>query len=476
MIDIEQQQQQIKQIEKELKELHEVPEENREPTFDMIANNLWTRYTELTDAERTADLREQCNNILLTANEIERITVEEETKERIRQIETELTDMYAQPTLNRKLDFDFVVDNLFDELCRLQGINETPAVRQPYEALTIVADNEAMREIDQKQADIRDTKAGLRNLYLKLKKERKDTFLISTGYFFGKLVKLTTSEEAMQFRTSCENEHEEKEKLLINRLGVEFIELSSKPTKDRQSDHDDRKEEIVRELMNMVSKQKLDEMIDAGIEEDRRVKQREALQHREKQRELQRPKSGNSSRDAKEMKESKQQDSLGLPIPQAQRDNGQKKKKRQSIEMVVTFEKENGSRHTGQSSETSVSRSVTPVEQIGSIEIEKSKSKSKSPEQQVDIGADSEPPMILDIEREEKKRSKSEPAVMTENIERKEEKEEKKTVSQPIVIESLNDDGSNGSESTRETDTSSDINIDPVYANNKGWLVELKLC
>ena len=95
MIDIEQQQEQIKQIETELKELYEIPEENRESTFDMIANNLWTRYTELTNVERTASLREECDNILLTANEIERIMVEEETKERIKQIQIELTDLYS---------------------------------------------------------------------------------------------------------------------------------------------------------------------------------------------------------------------------------------------------------------------------------------------------------------------------------------------------------------------------------------------
>ena len=245
------------------------------------------------------------------------------------------------------MDFDFTVNNLFDELCRLQEINKTLAVRQPYEALTIVAENEAMREIDQKQAEIRDTKASMRNLYLKLKKERKDTFLISTGYLFGKLLKLTTYEEALQFRTICVNEHNENERLFVNRLGVEFMDLSGKPTKDRQQDHEDRKQEIVRELMTMVSKEKLDEMIDEGIKVDRQVKQREALQHRERQEQLARPRSGNSSRNGNEMKESKQQDSLGLPLPQAQRDNGHRRRKRPSIEMVVTFDEEDEARHTG---------------------------------------------------------------------------------------------------------------------------------
>ena len=70
MIDIEQKQEQIKRIETELRELYEVPEVNREPTFNMITNNLWTRYTELTNVERTVDLREHCNNILLTSAQL----------------------------------------------------------------------------------------------------------------------------------------------------------------------------------------------------------------------------------------------------------------------------------------------------------------------------------------------------------------------------------------------------------------------
>ena len=81
------------------------------------------------------------------------------------------------------------------------------------------------------------------------------------------------------------------------------------------------------------------------------------------------------------MKESKQQDRLGLPIPQAQRDDKQQKKKRPSIEMIVTFEEGNGSQHGGQSSETSRSRSVTPIEQPRSdreaIEIEASQENRK---------------------------------------------------------------------------------------------------
>ena len=58
-------------------------------------------------------------------------------------------------------------------------------------------------------------------------------------------------------------------------------------------------------------------------------------------------------------------------------------------------------------------------------------------------------------------------------MKRKDDKTEKKTVSQEITIESHDDNGSNGSESTRETDTSSDVSINSIYKNNKGWLIDL---
>ena len=208
------------------------------------------------------------------------------------------------------------MDNLFDELSKLQGINDTSALRQPYQAFTDTADNEAMQQLDQKEADIAAAKAGLRNLYLKLKKERKDTFEIATGYLFGKLTNLTSYNEAAEFRASCIKEHNDKEELYIKQLGIEFMDLSSKPTNDRKQDHDDRKEQIVRELGSMVSRNELNEMIDEGIKADRRVKQREARAQSERQKQLAGPRSGNRSREQKEMKESKQQDSLGLPIPQ----------------------------------------------------------------------------------------------------------------------------------------------------------------
>ena len=89
------------------------------------------------------------------------------------------------------------------------------------------------------------------------------------------------------------------------------------------------------------------------------------------------------------------------------------------------------------------------------------------------IGAESEPPIILDEKHEEKVRSESEPAMIVENVERKDKEEEKKTVSQEIVIDSPDDNGSNGSDTTRETDTSSDVNVNPIFEGKKGWLLEL---
>ena len=88
----------------------------------MVSNNLWSRYTELTNLEKVSNLREECDNLVLTANEIERMMVEEETKERMEQIDKELKRLFSQTTLSRKLDFDFVVDNLFNELSRLQEV------------------------------------------------------------------------------------------------------------------------------------------------------------------------------------------------------------------------------------------------------------------------------------------------------------------------------------------------------------------
>ena len=150
-------------------------------------------------------------------------------------------------------------------------------------------------------------------------------------------------EQADQFRIRCMNENEELETAEINKLGIEFMAISNKPTKERKSTDDDRKQEIVRHLMNVVPRIELNKMIDEGIKFEKQIQEKERLAQRQQQRELAGPRSGNGSRDSGEMKESKQQDSLGLPIPQAQRDNGQKKRKRPSIEMIVTFDEENGS-------------------------------------------------------------------------------------------------------------------------------------
>ena len=109
----------IKQIETQLREQYEIAEDNRQPTFDMLTENLWARYGELVDAETVSNLREECENLVLTANEIDRLMIEEETKERIKQIDAELNRLYSQTRMSRKLDFDYIVDNLFGELSRL---------------------------------------------------------------------------------------------------------------------------------------------------------------------------------------------------------------------------------------------------------------------------------------------------------------------------------------------------------------------
>ena len=176
--------------------------------------------------------------------------------------------------------------------------------------------------------------------------------------------------------------------------------------------------------MNMVPRSELNDMIDEGITIERQVQDRERLARLQQQRELAGPSSGNSSRDSGEMKESKQQDSLGLPIPQAQRDIGQQRERRPSIEMIITFNEENGSEHIGQSSEASKSRSVTPIGQprsgVEAIEIEAPKEQSKTPEQQIGLqmGTESEPPTIPDKDQDESKRSESEPTMIIENIEK----------------------------------------------------------
>ena len=61
------------QIETELKDLHEIAEDDRQSTFDSDVNNLWTEYSKLVDENKVSDLREECDNLTLTANEIDRL-------------------------------------------------------------------------------------------------------------------------------------------------------------------------------------------------------------------------------------------------------------------------------------------------------------------------------------------------------------------------------------------------------------------
>ena len=227
--------------------------------------------------------------------------------------------------MSRKLDFDYTVDNLFGELSRLQEVNDTPEFRQPYQAITDIIENRLALEREQNENEIEDSKVNLRNQYLTLKRDRRETFLITTGFIFSRLVTLIGYNQTDEFRARCINEHEELETREINKLGIEFMEISRKPTKQRKSTDDDRKQEIVTQLMNMVPRRELNDMIDEGIKVERQVQEKERLAEQQQQRELAGPTSGNSGGDSREMKESKQQDSLGLPIPQAQRDNGQQR-------------------------------------------------------------------------------------------------------------------------------------------------------
>ena len=479
LVDEEEKRIRIKQIEVELKELYEIAENNRKSTFKTLTDNLWIRYNELTNAEMVSNLREECNNLLLTANEIDRMMMEEQHKERINEIDNELRRLYSVSTLSRKLDFDYVVDNLFDELSKLQKVDNTPELRQPYQMLTKQVDREAIQSNQQQQQnDLKEAKDSLRNYYLKLKKDRKDTFLITTGFLFSKIVQLSSYEEADAYRTLCINAHNELERKEISKLGIEFMAISGKATKHRTPADHERKLKIIDELRKLVPRTRLNQMIEESMSLEKRIKERESLAYlqqqqqrpRQQQRQIVQPRSGNIARGPREMMESKQQDSLGLPVPQAQRENGirEPRKRRESVEMIVTFEEESDARQTGPSSERTVSRSITPVDQIP-------KEKSKTPEQQIEaqILADSEPPIILDTEQKQIERAESEPIMMTEIEDRKDKEEEKKTVSQPIATESPEENGSNGSESTRETNTSSDIEIDPRYENNKGWLEDL---
>ena len=197
------------------------------------------------------------------------------------------------------------------------------------------------------------------------------------------------------------------------------------------------------------------------------------------------PQSGNSSSRART---GDRAESLGLPIPQAQR---QEHSQPQSIEMSVVFENEEGEQKDDHvDSESSVSRSVTPIdeegiqqspsktpEQIESKEKSKSpsKSKSRSPthsgdkEQSGEILPDfdvSEPQSPTQIQLEApiipQDRADSEPITILE-----ENKEDDRAESAPPdemrdIIE-IDDDDEDSSES-------SDISIDDRFTDKRGWL------
>ena len=148
----------------------------------MFTNNLWASYSELVDEEMVTNLREECDNLTLTANEINRLMIEEETKERIKQVEAELTRLYSQARTSRKLDFEYTVDNLFGELSRLQEVNDTPEFRQPYQEITDRMENQLNQERERKEDEIRTTRTNLRDQYLTLKRNRRESFEMTTGF------------------------------------------------------------------------------------------------------------------------------------------------------------------------------------------------------------------------------------------------------------------------------------------------------
>ena len=252
----------INEIERKLKEQYEIAEEDRQPTFNMVTDSLWARYNELVDKERISSLREECENLTLAANEIDRLMLEEETKERIKQIQAELTRLYSQTRTSRKLDFEFIVDNLFGELLRLEEVNDTPEFRRPYEEITEKIENQAIEEKERKENEITETKTNLRNQYLIFKRNRRQSFELTTGFIFSKLVALVGNQRADEY---------------INRLGIEFMVIARKPTRERRAADDDRKQEIIRNLMNVVPGIELNKMIEEGIKVEKRVRDREQL-------------------------------------------------------------------------------------------------------------------------------------------------------------------------------------------------------
>ena len=410
---------QIERMEMELKELYEIAEYDRQSTFDSKVNKLWTSYSNLVDEDTVSSLREECDNLTLTANEIDRLMEMERAKERVEEIENELTDLFNRTTSSRPLDFDFKVDNLFMELSRIKDVPDTPEFRKPFENLTIRADEALLKQQEKRRKEIEQTKIDLRNQYLVLRRNRNERFAITEAYLVDKLTMFIGHEPANQFRQKCIDENEELENKDIADLGQEYIKIAGKSTFDRDMNDEDRRREIITMLKGRVPQSEVDEMIQEGLRIEDRVKQRERSAESRRQRSQMRATIDDES---ERKEEKKQQGNLRLPIPQAQRENGQERPTRPSIQMSVTFEEENGAEHTGPSRESSKSRTVTPIRQSGAeaieIESDHAKEKSKTPEQQVNlqIGAESEPPTIPDHEQREHKKSESEPTIEIQNI------------------------------------------------------------
>ena len=237
------------------------------------------------------------------------------------------------------------------EYSKIKEVPDTPQLRAPFENLTVKADVAVMQEGEEKKREIEQTKTDLRNQYLILRRNRNDRFAITVGYLFSKLSGLIGYVAADKFRQKCLDENEELQNAEIMNLGQEFMAIARKPNADRDMSDENRKREILALLQDMVPQSQLDEMVQDANKAENRVKEREKAAELRRQRLQASAATGRVNEEEK-----KQQGSLGLPLPQAQRDNRQQRGRRPSIEMTVTFEEENGIEHVGQSTEQSCVR------------------------------------------------------------------------------------------------------------------------
>ena len=217
------------------------------------------------------------------------------------------------------------------------------------------------------------------------------------------------------------------------------------------------------------------------------AKQRQHQRWLARQSTIEAPQSGNSSSRSRSRE---REESLGLPIPHAQR---QQQSHRQSIEMSVIFENEEVEpQNDHEDSESSKSRSITPIDENGRQQspsktpeqVERkeksrspSKSRSKTPthsndkqqseeilpdfddaEPQLPSNLGLEPPMIPD-------RAESEPITILDD-----DKEDDRAESAPPdqIREIIEIDDSDG-----DSSESSDISIDNRFTGKRAWLKDI---